>query len=856
MTPAKSLKLLRYLNTTASIRLNVHEELPRHLKKWRVANGRAIFTIGEEFEMELLTFTEQSTDQWHFIDLRLLFSPAPVVDAGSSRFWANFKPRVDLILRESGLGGCFDYLHNFVLTHKIAILKSQAYQLARAGWAGAIKVEPVHRMLVVQYWIEKPGKKSWIEIGISSRRPKNGKVSWRGPPVSKLTLRWFRQGGLVTDHNLDVDFANLSMERILKNVVALHTTYLLRSTRDALPPNLTTKEQLSLVEPCDCSLEVSLGRPDNKTTLAIEPVTGKFTLSPSTLIPSRAEQAINQSRDPAANHATTITQLLAQTLQDTIHRHAHQLGWQQQTRQALKLDAVKQSTKVNALQYSLYWPRGWPTKWGLATVVDASGETWWFFELGARGARIEAAEQLYMDQSGAMPPINRTTLSSIERVAVQQLAFSVTRTECNRRHIPNIMSMENAAAPPLPQQKRALQDYLRGWVLKLRTSDLMKSKPGVEPWLEPSIRVMCQGMKGDYRNISHIASGTMVKTVAADMKKLMSSSPQDHFTFSENGNFAILLTTPFGEELLTELSARLRDVDRLRSLSTTLQKRKMKLKSSSLQHVTFQYGRSSAATVNFSKHDDIRIEFSSGNPHNRIRTHLTEMINERSPFHLPGSDHTGLDQFCATLMFTRPILSTLAELENGAQGNHQNPKVHVHDIRTYRVTYSNPLCSFDVRLRSKDDQVIWHIEDNDKKPQDSKPSPERSPNRKRLESAKTALTTLFRGRGDGWFGIRSGMLATIDGIPTAVKALHEAITSCAVDAGSLPYIEAAPPAPRPPPNNSTGAGGGGNQAPNGHSNGHPKGPPPAHKAGQNFPVQANAAKQVHQRSQQDVIEID
>lgn len=798
ISPEKALKLLRYMNTSLAIRLNVHENLPRHLKKWRIESGRATFVVDNEFELDVMSFTEDASEQWHFIDLRLLFSPAPSISV-DSRFQGHFKPQVDYILKQSGLSGAYDFLHGFILTHKIAILKSQAYQLARAAWAGTIKVEPVHRSLVVQYWTDRPGRKSWIEIGVTSNKPKNGKISWRGAPISALTVRWFRHGIEVKNVDLKFDFANLSMERMLMKVISLHIGHFLKIGLAALPAKMTAKASFSETEPCDCTLEVSLGRPENKTTLSLEHVTGRYILRPCTSISARAEQAINQAKDPLAAISPTITQLLAQTLQDLIQRNALQLGWQPQPRHSLRSDIVKQATKLDILQYTLYWPSGWSMKWALAAVIDASGESWWLMELGGKGTRIEYAEPLSVERPGPAPAISRAMLASTERLAVQQLAFCVTRRDLEKHTIPS--SVRSELSLRSSPSNMATQVALRGWVLHLRTSDLLVAKPGEEPWLNPTIWVTYQGFKADYRNVSHIASGTMVKAVAADMQKLMSASPQSNFTFSENGNFAILLTSPFGEPIIDELKARLRDVDRLRSFTTTLQKRKMKLKSSSLQQVQFQYGRNHTATVNFGQENDIQVTFGATNAHNRIRTFLAEIINDKTPFCLPGADKNGLDRFCSTLLFTRPLLSTFTELENSVPGNLRNPAVRAHHVGYYRVTYANPLCSFDIQLRPKEDKVFWHIEDNDRKQPDSRPNSERNPNHKRIESLKTALTTLFKGQGQGWLGIRSGILAEIDGVPDALKTLHQIVMSCHVEGGAPPVLENSSQVPA---TNSTG----------------------------------------------------
>lgn len=876
LSPAKALKLLKNLNVSASVRLTVHEDLPRHLKKWHVSDGKATFVVDSEFEMDVLTFNEDASEQWHFIDFRLLFSPAPAIEVGG-RFWLYFKPLVDGKLRESGLEGCFEWLHNYVLTHKINILKSQAKELARTRWAGTLRVEEIHRMLAVQYWIGKSGRKSWIEIGVSSERPSNGKTSWRGSPLSVLKIRWHRNGELVPDVKLDVDWKNLSMERILKQVVALHTGHLLQTIQRNLPPKLAVKATHSRIEPCDCSLRLSLGRTENQTIITVEPVTGKYILQPRGPISSRTEHALNsptrfqpgKDRDPTSTYGKIITSLLAQTLHDALEQHASQLGWHSPTRQSLKVDTLKDATKLGVLAYAMYRPNGWAKNFALVPIIDASGESWWFLELDAKNINIVQAEQLQLDLAGRRPRINRTTLASIERVAVQQLSFFATRRECKRRNLNSLLTIETSTPSAIQQQLGASQSCVRGWVLQLRTADLLTPKTGEEPWLEPTIRVTCQGVKGDCRNVSHIASGTMVKAVVADMLRLMASSPQDHFTFSENGNFAILLTTPFGEPILSELSARLRDLDRLRAFASSLERRKMKLKSSSLQEISFQYGQSYSATVNFSQEKNIKVALSPGNPHNRVRYHLVDIINERTPFQLPGSHISGPDRFCAYLMITRPILSALTELEKTALRDFRNPSIHVHEIGVYRITYANPLCSFDLKLKIKNDNLFWQVEDNERKPADIRPIPERLPTRARLESLKVGLRKLFREHGEGWIGTRSGIIAEIDGIPDALRKLHQTIKAAAVEGDALPYVEV--PDPHPPSQ----------QHPQQHlqqqqhmqqqqmqqqqqqqrqGGGPPVGHPSMGRGGQNHPGQANARhQQQHQQGhvkKQEVIELD
>ncbi|KAF2176366.1 MED14-domain-containing protein [Zopfia rhizophila CBS 207.26] len=783
----KALKVLRHLNTSLAVRLNLHENLPRHLKVWRIGSGRATFVIPSECEFDVLTYSEDTSAQWLFQDLRFLFSPAPVVPTGT-RFMMTLKHQLDQILYHSGLSGCFDFLHNLVLTHKIAILTSQAHELLVGNWAGSIKVEPVHRSLVVQYWVNKPGKKNWIEIGLSSGKPKNGKVTWRGPGISCLTVRWFRHGVEVKDVALDFDWNNLSMERMLRRVIALHIGHLMRTYKDqiiaqnAIRPGLTATTKLSDTEPGDCALEVSLGNQDNSTTVLVDPVTGRYALRPCT--PRSAEAAHHINNDPHSNVPSTIARLLASTLQDFVYRHAQQLGWPEAKRN-LRSDVIKQSTKIEAMRYSLYRPQGWTSKWALASLIDASGVSWWILELAPSRPAIEHAEQIKVEKK---VPIDRKSLASIERVALSILTALVTTRVLKARRIP--FSFEHKVALLSPARQSATsQSAVHGWVLQLRTSDLLEANADQQIWARSCLRITCHGFSSDKSETRHIVSGTMLKDLRVDMQKLMSSSPKKDFTFSANGAFSLFLATPFGEPIVDPIASRLRDLDRLRSFITTIKKRGMRLESSSLEQVKFRYGEHSVATVRFDQNDDrkgekgeIGLSFEPGNPHNRIRPHLAKIINEKDPkpFELRKTDGTGLDRFSTTLLYTRPLHCCFNDIEAENPGDIQNPNIHVRDVGHYRVKYANPLCSFDVRVRSKHDRTYWHIEDNDKKIPDSRPTAERPPNHKRAENLKTALTALFREKGEGWLGVRTGIVAEIDGVQNAVKKLHETVRNCAV----------------------------------------------------------------------------
>jgi len=251
------------------------------------------------------------------------------------------------------------------------------------------------------------------------------------------------------------------------------------------------------------------------------------------------------------------------------------------------------------------------------------------------------------------------------------------------------------------------------------------------------------------------------------------------------------------------LRARLRDVNRLRSFAATIQKRGLRLGSSSLQRVQFQYAASCVVAVYFTSEKEVSITLSANNPHYRVQKLLTELANERLPA-FPSmffGDSNGLDRLCTTLVLTRPVLTALKSIETqAADTTGRNPAVHVHSIFKYRLTYENPVCTFDVRTQTKDDKLFWYVEDNWKHTADLRPTPERTPGHQRLANLQMKLKKLYSGKGVRWYGTRNGLIAELDGISAALKNLNDVVLSCKMEGGyKAPPLSMPAVAPQPQP---------------------------------------------------------
>ncbi|OCL02626.1 MED14-domain-containing protein [Glonium stellatum] len=784
LSPQKTLRLLRNINTLLSIRLNLHEELPRHLKNWSVASGRATFVIPSEFELDVSASSEDTSTPWYFIDIRLLFSPAPEIP--DSQFRGMIEWQANHSLATSGLSGCFDLIHNFVLTHKIAVLKAQAFELSAANWAGSIRVEPVRRSLVVQYWTDMSGGKSWIEIGIASGKPKNGKVSWRGPGISHLAVRWFRQGVEVKDSTLTFDWGVLSMEKMLRKVIALHISHILETLRDRLitsvqaNPNLSARATISDSEPSDCMLEAALGNSMNKITVLIHPVTGRFTFRPCTAISAHVEYELNYAKEPITNPSSRISSLLCSTLQNSIERQAQQLGWTKLSNLNLKNDAIKAAFKQEVIRHTFFRGQGWTSNWALAAVINLTGESWWIVELEDEitGGSIMTAEQIRINlELQRREPVSRIVLSRIERIAVAKISFSATIRVLRARNIPFSIRMQ-----PLPSSTSAAnpQASLQIPMLFIKTPALL-ALDGMRQnkWAQEGLRLVHHGFDASKGQVRHVVLGTMVKDMTTSLSKLLTTSNDVDVAFRDKGGFSILLRTPFGASFVDHLIERLRDIEQLRNFVTILHKRKLVCETVSLAKVVFRYSATLTATVLFNPGAPIRLQLAPENPHQRIRTLLSALINDKQINSAAAG--LGLDNFTRCLISTLPLLRCFDAMEAANPGLIANPAIHPHDVYYYRITYSNPLCSFDIRLRVQHDTLKWHIDDNNNKLPDSRPAPERPKTIVRPEPLAKALKVLYKEQGNDWVGVRTGIVAGLEGVEEAVKRLDEVVRGFAVE---------------------------------------------------------------------------
>lgn len=347
--------------------------------------------------MDLTIAEEDPEAQFWFIDFRFLFNPTTINFSPQVRF--HIESKVNEILPKDGLLGCYRYLHELVLTHKIGEFKKQAIDLARGNWIDTLAIEPLNRSLCIQYWVnkyEQPSTaRSWFILGVGSAKRKT--AGPRSKATSHLVIRWFRDAKEVDNVNVPFDSVNISTESLLRSILAMHVAHILESIHDRLRalPLFANRELgldvfISSTEPDKSYLTVQLTH-EQTIRIQIEPVTGRVIFSPASPMITRFEHVMNSTcKNLAEMGHGVILQLRYSLIEEAITSSAETIGWTRirppiQNKQTYK-DELTEAFDNKHLPVdfaSVIWfeRRPWNKGWYLTVFTSPSGEHWLLIRL-------------------------------------------------------------------------------------------------------------------------------------------------------------------------------------------------------------------------------------------------------------------------------------------------------------------------------------------------------------------------------------------------------------------------------------------------------------------------------------------
>ncbi|KAL1962210.1 hypothetical protein VTN77DRAFT_9931 [Rasamsonia byssochlamydoides] len=805
LTARRLLRTLRKINRIISTRLLLHDSVPASFHTYQVHDGRVTFFVPGEFEIDLSIAEEDPHSQFYFIDIRFLFSPSSPIPKG--RFFNELDMRINNILRTEGLAGCFDFVHNLVLSNKINILFRQAVELSRGQWSDSLRVELIHRTLVVQYWVNKPGSKSWLEIGIRSGRQKTS-AGQRAPRVPHLGLRWIRENKEVDSADISFDTETLSMESILRSAIALHISHWLRSayarfSAEALfaTRSLSLRAQLSTIEPGDCHLNVQLTR-SRYLCASVEPVSGNICLRTTPTPLSLLEKDRNVDHDLV----TRISRLRCIAAMEEIEANAKMLGWEIVDHRKLKVD-IRRLFPSNILRASFFRHRLWQPGWIVAATTSLSGDDWWVLHLKPRPSPSSnlppyssASSEGFLIQSTRVVTGNLVTarkrLTYSFFANLEHSLAGIISMHANASWLADLRSLHSFPAVQKLQLGRNLEVphlSIRFDISKLPEALRIHPPAGIrkKSYVKETICLSYHGFDPRAEAVIVVAYGrfhTPLRNLGLRTWKL-----DDSVILQRKGSgFAIRFLVTAGQPVIAELCERVQRLEIVLSVFESLRRNKVKIRSLSLSRLSFVYepeqdlganiviqlsGPDSLADLDPSA---LRLEttslfrlrldisFAESNPHSRIRQSLAAILNQ-------DDSYAGIDSVIRLLTFTLPLLRALDRLVTQSCNPSLTVQVSARGAKTYQFRYSGLRFRFLLTAGYRRDGMIWVLKDV-------------SSSREKREEEEVIVGKLqeriYDAKRDGWQGLGNGAVADADKVGNLITELDSCFADVAPAASS------------------------------------------------------------------------
>ncbi|KAJ5291145.1 Mediator complex subunit Med14 [Penicillium angulare] len=785
LTARATLKKLHKINRIIGVRLALHDQVPFPLRNYRVHDGRVTFIVHDEFELDLSVAEEASTSQFFFVDIRFLFSPSSPIPKG--KVFNELDARINQILHSDGLIGCFDFLHGLVLTNKINILFKQAVDLARSLWSGALRIEFLHRTLVLQYWIARAGPKSWLEIGVQRGR-RNNELHGTAYAVPRIGLRWIRDGQQANGSDIQFDASDLSMERVMRSVIALHTSHLLFTAYTSLKKSilfsdhvLSLRAQLSLTEPGDCFLGVQL-TPSRSLRVSIEPSSGSITLSGVPGISERHEPERASNKSAIEELLARVARVRCATAIDEIEFGIKALGLESVGPRGLGLDP-RRLFPANTMRSAFFTHSLWDRGWVAAVTSSMDGDSWWLVQVR------------FTEPRNASVHLVRNTLMSSQRrfdySACAEFLHGLTGMLAICSNGQFLADLPDAPSfPPLEKMQLGSDFQVPDLFVHYKPAALppalrISLPAGSEraSYLEDTIRLSFHGIDRQSQSAVLMAYGTfryrikVLPTLVSQMDPLL--------VMQDKGcGFAFRLLVPAGHSIIVGLFERLQRFDCVLSILQSLIQRNMTPQSLSLSHLAFTYGSDKQFGARFdinvsgptlADHVEnsralyssdplfslqLRISFDNPSPHRRIQQALTVVLNQRFT-------ETGVNSVLGFMSDTFPLLQCLDRITKSTPTESSIVHVVVRSPTVFQFHYPQLSRRYRLSARPRKGRMLWLLENSSQ----SEPS-------EKSHSASITRERIYKSKGDGWQGLGDGAIASLEKIGNLLSELHSCLSTC------------------------------------------------------------------------------
>jgi mediator of RNA polymerase II transcription subunit 14 len=299
--------------------------------------------------------------------------------------------------------------------------------------------------------------------------------------------------------------------------------------------------------------------------------------------------------------------------------------------------------------------------------------------------------------------------------------------------------------------------------LCVRFTSLLKEFTGKDQFAADLLQISYLGFDTDVGTVKLLAKGMMRKP--GRLKEILQRTRDDDVAFNASGSFSLVLQTGLGKSCVDRLVAQLRTIGRLCNFADVLKQRGLECKEVSLSRVVFMYATDLKAELRFTGNDDspIKLVIPSDNPHRRIASLLEAIVNS-------GPD--GFRNFTTTLHFTLPLLTAFNTIDDRHLSSMGNlPILHSRNVDHFRLSYSNPPCAFEFKLKQTKDVLEWLIQE----PISSQAREERA---RTYPTFNDKIKELFKSVGEGWTGKNSMIVSRVESIGDPLLRLDDVVRDC------------------------------------------------------------------------------
>lgn len=686
------LKRLRDLNTCLSIKISLMT-IPSQLAKYEIKDGRIVFTVKDEFELQLSTIDQNSP--LFFVNINLLFNERLPLNL------ARLEKHINEILFKSTNPLClvYQFLHKYILTLQMYMIHVELNALGLNGkYSGGHLVhnyDSKKQIITIKYWLQSKIANTCKCVVGMDKETESIVLEWQNPDVNKETVTT-RYHGLLNNIESIIDEITFNHAQMIRADL-LRTDTFQEDNED------TTSTSLLFQIPTTCATV-------SQIQLKIDQVSGIFYFhNPSNLLLSYARQ-INQSSN--TQDLITVLGRLKLDKVDSILRHMlDKTGWICSDVVRLKSSIVP-STDSTFSKDIFVKLKDWPSNWFLVLTIISSTNTCIVEKRIGKILSVKGVWKLkYMDKKNVItskldtmtyPKMLTLQISILNKIVNHMIIDSLNELKIKNK-ICTFTTEDSNILPPYIIRKDGKENTDNITVIALGLESFLEGSKALNTILESSMLLKIDYQKMDIELYGKFKTDNeMIRCQCDELSIKFLEEDSLPFFMSENfGNLNdIMLYLSKFRKKLTQLIALTDVMDTLHSNFQSMDFRVVELRPNEIRFKYLPMKDSPdnedcviRIVTNQEKVEKLDIKLSEHNPQAMIQRFLDEK---------EGFAHNFIFHY---LQFTLPLFRASKEADY-TSSSPSTVKMHLfmHSLQEFHFLYRNHKVggelSFIIQLRS------------------------------------------------------------------------------------------------------------------------------------------------------------